>query len=274
MTLFNALATAVFDVILAPLGHARPWFDLVLWPLLGGIVALLVIKAVSNQAGITKAKTFIQVHLLEVVLFRDDLRTVLPATVKSLWYNVKYLGFNIVPMFVMFVPMTTILVQLVSNYAYAPLPVGETATVVVELDAAVPGVSPRDVTLELPAGVSVDAGPVRTVDGEVAWRLQLHEAGDHVLKVHAGPVVEEKLLQVGGAARKISVLRTKSWEAILYPAEAVPAADSPIYSISVLDRRDQPLGPFPAGEGGILLWFFGVSLLAGFLLKDLFGVTL
>lgn len=274
MKLFNSLATAVFDVLLAPLGHARPWFDLLVWPLLGGVLALLVIKAVSNQAGITKAKNFIFVHLLEVLLFRDDLRTVLPATVKSLWYNLKYLGFNVVPMVVMFVPMTTVLVQLVSHYAYAPLPVGDTATLVVKLDRAVEGVAPREVTLELPAGLSLDAPPVRTVDGEVAWRLRLDAPGDHVVKVHAGATVEDKLVQVGGEARKVSVLRTKSWEAALYPAEAVPAAESPVYSISVLERRDQPLGVFPAGEGGILVWFFGVSLLAGFLLKDVFGVTL
>lgn len=274
MGMFNAIFTAIFNVVLAPFGHGVPWFDLVLWPLLGGVLALLVIKAVSNQAGITRAKNFIQVHLLEIVLFRDDLRVVLPATAKALAYNVMYLGYNIVPMLVMIVPMTAILVQLVSHYAQAPLPVGETALIVAKLDGDVPGVFPRDVTLELPAGLSLDAPPVRSADGEVAWRIRLDTQGDFTLKVHAGAVTEEKSLAVGGEARKVSVLRTKSWEALLYPAEPVPTADSPIESISILDRDDQPLRGLPDGEGGVLAWFFGVSLLAGFLLKDLFGVTL
>ena len=100
---FNAIFTAIFNVVLAPFGHRFPWFDLVLWPLLGGILALLVIKAVSNQAGITRAKNFIQVHLLEIVLFRDDLRVVLPATAKDLAYNVMYLAYNIVQMLVIIV---------------------------------------------------------------------------------------------------------------------------------------------------------------------------
>ncbi|GDX79538.1 hypothetical protein LBMAG42_13490 [Deltaproteobacteria bacterium] len=271
---FNAIFTAIFNVVLAPFGHGFPWFDLVLWPLLGGILALLVIKAVSNQAGITRAKNFIQVHLLEIVLFRDDLRVVLPATAKALAYNVMYLGYNIVPMLVMIVPMTAILVQLVSHYAQAPLPVGETVLIVAKLDGEVQGVAVRDVTLELPAGLSLDAPPVRSADGEIAWRVRLDAPGDFVLKLHAGSVTEEKSLAVGGEARKVSVLRTKSWEALLYPAEPVPAADSPIESISILDRDDQPLRGLPDGEGGVLAWFFGVSLLAGFLLKDLFGVTL
>ncbi|MSQ01967.1 MAG: hypothetical protein EXR71_08745 [Myxococcales bacterium] len=274
MALFNRLTTALFDVLLAPLGHESPWFDLALWPVLGGIAALLVIKAVSNQAGITRTKELIQVHLLEVLLFRDDLRTVFSATAKALGYNLLYLAYNVVPMLVMIVPMTTILVQLVSHYAYTPLRVGESATLIVELDDALARVTPAEVTLDLPDGVVLEAAPVRTADGRVAWRMSARVAGDHVLRVHAGGSVEDKLLSVGGPARKVSVLRTKGWEALLYPAEAVPAAGSPIASITILDRREAPLGPFPAGESGIVAWFFGASLLAGFLLKDRFGVTL
>lgn len=274
MARFNSILTLVFDVLLGRLGHDRPWFDLVLWPILGGIVALLVIKAVSNQAGITRAKNFIQVHLLEIVLFRDDLRVVLPATARALGYNLMYLGYNIVPMLVMIVPMTAILVQLVSHYAYAPTEVGSVVTVVASLDPAVGSVKPPEVSIELPPGVELDAPPVRSAGQEVAWRLRVTAPGDHVLKVHAGSQVEEKLLSAGGEARKVSVLRTKSLEAVLYPAEPVPAADSPIASIQIMERHDQPLGLLPAGEGGILMWFFGVSLLAGFLLKDFFGVTL
>ncbi len=274
MALFNQLTTALFDVLLAPLGHGRPWFDLALWPVLGGIAALLVIKAVSNQGGITRAKGLIQVHLLEVVLFRDDLRTVFPATAKALGYNLRYLAYNVVPMLVMIVPMTTILVQLVSHYAYAPLRVGDSVTMIVELDDTVGGVTPAEVTLDLPDGVVLEAPPVRTADGTIAWRLSTTKAGDHVLRVRAGASVEDKLLSVGGPARKVSVLRTKGWEALLYPSESVPVAGSPIASLSILNRRDAPLGPFPVGESGILAWFFGASLLAGFLLKDRFGVVL
>jgi hypothetical protein len=269
MGTFNLISTSIFDIILAPLGHSRPWFDLLFWPVFAGIIALLVYKTISNQTGITHAKNAIQVHLLEVVLFRDELRVVLPATAKALFQNGLYLGHNILPMLVMFAPMTAILVQLVSHYAYAPLPVGEPVLVVAKID----GLSTKEVKLELPEGISLDAPPVRTSEGEVAWRIKPEMEGDHVLKIQAGGHTEEKLLSIGGEPRKVSVLRTKSWEAFLYPAELVPAADSPVESIRV-DRLDQPLSFFPDGEGGILAWFFGFSLLSGFLLKDRFGVTL
>jgi hypothetical protein len=272
MRLFNTITSAIFDVILAPLGHDRPWFDLGLWPVFAGVVALLVYKAVSNQKGIEKAKNDIQVHLLEVVLYKDDLLGVLVSTAKALGKNALYLGYNVVPMVVMFVPMTAILVQLVANYAYAPLNVGDTPLLMVKLDEN-STVKPKDVSLELPEGVVQDAPPVRTSDGEIAYRLRVTAPGDYTLKLHLGDTVEEKGLSVGVGPEKVPVKRTKSWEGFLYPGEPVPAADSPLYEARIA-YPDRDLSPLPSGEGGVLGWFFGFSLVAGFVLKDKFGVTL
>lgn len=273
MNAFNAVTSRVFDLVLAPFGHRQAWFDLVVWPVLAGVVALLVYKRVSNQAGIARAKNGIAVHLLEVRLFGDDLTGVLVSTAKALGQNALYLGHNLLPMLVMFVPMMAIVVQLVSHYALAPVPVGSVELLTARLDPAVTTVKATDLRLELPAGVALDAPPVRTPDGEVLWRLRAAAEGDHVLKIHAGDRVIEKGLAVGGPPRKVPVMRTKSWEALLYPAEGGLPAGSPLYSIAV-QYPDRKLAFVPNGEGGILLWFFVASLAAGFLLKGRFGVTL
>jgi hypothetical protein len=242
------------------------------WPVLAGIVALLVYKRVSNQAGIARAKKGITTHLLEVVLFRHDLVGVLVSTAKAIGQNMLYLGHNLIPMLVMFVPMMAIVVQLVSHYALDPVPLGAVELLSVKLDPAMQA-KPADVRLELPAGVELDAPPVRTPDGEVVWRLRAAAAGDHVLKISVGDQVLEKRFAVGGAPRKVPVMRTKSWEQLLYPAEKPVPSDSPLYSVD-LDYPDRPLRFFPDGEGGVLLWFFIASLAAGFALKNRFGVTL
>jgi len=78
---------------------------------------------------------------------------------------------------------------------------------------------------------------------------------------------------VGGAHLKIPVKRTKSWDALLYPGEPALPADSPLRTVS-LAYPERDLGLLPGGELGILLTFFGVSLVAGFALKGRFGVTL
>ena len=272
MSTFNAILGSVFDVVLAPFGHRQAWFDLLVWPVLAGIVALLVYKKVSNQTGIARAKNNIVVNLLEVMLYRDDLVGVLRSTARAMGSNLAYLGHNIVPMLVMFVPMMAILVQIVSHYALDPVPVGAIELVTARVDPA-SGVKPTDVRLELPQGVALDAPPVRTADGEIVWRVRAEAPGDHVLKIHAGDLTIEKGLAVGGDPRKVPVMRTKSWEGLLYPAEPGMPKESPLYSVE-LDYPSRPLTFFPDGEGGLLLWFFVASLGAGFLLKNRFGVTL
>jgi hypothetical protein len=235
-------------------------------------VALLVYKKLSNQDGIARAKNGIVVNLLEVMLYRHDLVGVLGSTARALGKNLVYLGHNVLPMLVMFVPMMAILVQLVSHYALDPVPVGAVELVTARVDAAAGPVKAADVRLELPAGVVLDAPPVRTPDGEVVWRVRAEAAGDHVLRVHVGERVIEKGLAVGGGPRKVPVMRTKGWEGFLYPAERGLPAESPLYSIA-LDYPQRRLAFFPDGEGGILAWFFVASLAVGFMLRNRFGVT-
>ena len=273
MNAFNAAVSAVFDILLAPFGHRFAAFDLIVWPVLAGVVALLVYKKVSNQAGITRAKNGITQHLLEVVLFRDDVVGVLVSTAKALGKNALYVGHNILPMVVMFVPMMAMLVQLVSHYALDPIEPGSVVLLSAQLDAKVAHVKATDVKLELPPGLTLDAPPVRTARGDLAWRIRTDKPGDYVVKIQAGSETIEKGIAVGGDPRKVPVMRTKSWEGFLYPAEAGMPADSALYSVD-LHYPDRPLKVFPDGEGGILAWFFVASLVAGFALKDYFGVTL
>ena len=84
MQTFNAATSRLFDLILAPFGHRAMWFDLLLWPILAGVVALLIYKAVSNQAGIAADKRRMMVHLLEVVLYRENVLGVLVSTARGL----------------------------------------------------------------------------------------------------------------------------------------------------------------------------------------------
>jgi len=269
---FNRITSAIFDVVLAPFGHRFAWFDLLLWPVLAGVAALLIYKLVSNQKGIADAKRRIMVNLLEVVLYRENVLGVLGSTLRGMGQNVRYLAYNVVPMLVMIVPMTIILVQLVAHYAYAPLARGDVQLLEVEL---APGakVAPRAVTATFPTGVEVEAGPVRTADGRVLWRIRMLEDGAHAIALRAGDETEQKLVVVGSDPQKVPVLRTRTWEALLYPGEPALPAGSAFETIRIR-TPDRDLSPFPSGEGGILLWFFAASLVAGILLRKRLGVTL
>ena len=268
----NAALSAVFDALLAPFGHGPVWFDLALWSVVCGVLALWVYKQVSNQEGIARTKDQIAAQLYEIRLFRHDPVAVLVSTGRVLVRNAVYLAYNLVPMAVLLVPMIAVLAQLEAHYAFDPVPVGTVELLKVKLDPR-SGVSPREVKLELPPGVALDAPPVRTPDGEIFWRLRAESPGDHVLTLSAGGRTETKTWSVGGDHRKVSSLRTRSLEAFLYPGEPALPRDSAISRIS-LASPERSLGPLPGGELGILATFFGLSLIAGFALKGRFGVTL
>jgi hypothetical protein len=265
--------SVVFDVVLAPFGHRWVAFDLLLWPVLGGLLALFVLKAVSNQAAIVKTKQQISMRLLEIRLFQHDLGQVLQSTAAILWKNTLYVGHNLLPMIVMTPGMLILITQLVANYAYEPSPSGATEVLLVELadDATV---SPYDVKLTLPPGVELDAPPVRTADGEILWRLHATADGDHELALDVDGEQLTKIWSVGGGPRKVPVKRLQSLESFLYPGEAALPGSSAVHSIVVGKPHVRPLAFFPDGEGGILGWFFVMSLVAGFALKGVVGVTI
>jgi hypothetical protein len=94
-----------------------------------------------------------------------------------------------------------------------------------------------------------------------------------VLKVNVAGETYEKQWAVGGAPRKIPVKRLRSWEAVLYPGEAAIPAASPVLALE-LPIHTRALDLFPEGEFGILMWALVLSLVAGFALKGVFGVTI
>ena len=54
METYNRISTAIFDVLLAPFGHDWVAFDLIVWPVVMGVVALWIYKYVSNQDAIAR----------------------------------------------------------------------------------------------------------------------------------------------------------------------------------------------------------------------------
>ena len=108
MQTYNNIASAIFDFLLAPFGHDWPHFDLIFWPLLLGVGAIIVYKYTSNQAGIEKIKRQLSMHLLEIRLFRDDIGQVVKSTLAIVFKNPIYIGHNLVPMAVMIVPMVAV----------------------------------------------------------------------------------------------------------------------------------------------------------------------
>jgi len=272
MKTFNHLTSALFEPILAPFGGQHPWFDLILWSFLAGVLALVVYRYASPQARIESTKNTMKAHLMEIRLFGHDILQVFASTFRILLHNLIYMGLNLAPMLVMFLPFMILLFQLEAQYAFAPLEPGARPLLEVQVDADAIELT-ETLTLEVPPGVAIETPPVHTTGGLVVWRLHAQAPGDHLLRIHAGDETFEKGLAVGGAPRRVPVLRTKTLKGFLYPGEAALPSSGSLTSIEIR-YPSTDLGWLLHGEFGILIVFLVLSILTGLALKDRFGVTL
>jgi hypothetical protein len=157
MGILNAAIGKVMDLLLAPFaGH--PWLGMGAISLLTGFLLLLIFRLTSSQRGIKGAKDRIFAHLLEVLFYRDELRVVLRAQRRLVLDNLRYLGYALVPLMFMLIPVGLLLSQLDLRYGHRPLQVGEETLLAVKFSQPV---DLDQVALQLPAGLTAETSRLR-----------------------------------------------------------------------------------------------------------------
>src|SRR5262245_56378599 len=123
MNSVHKVTSAVFDAVLAPFELLGNVAALVLVSGIFGVLALLLFKQISWQAGIKRTKDKIKGHMIAIRIYQDDLRIVFMSVLKVVLRNFQYLALNFGPILPLFVPFVLIASQLVVRYAFKPLPV-------------------------------------------------------------------------------------------------------------------------------------------------------
>jgi len=276
MNAVHSALSAIFDVLLKPFELMGDLVALVLTSGVFGILALLLFKQISWQAGIKAAKDKIKGHMIAIRLYQDDLVIVFKSVLMILLRNFQYLGLNFGPILPLFVPFVLIASQLVVRYAFDPLKVEDAATV----QDMLPG---RGNTLELhmkPARAGeVDGLTVELPSHLVALSPLARNARDGIAVLEfaaIAPGTGDIRFLVGGSLagtkavtagdrpeRKMQPERVSSFfSSWLWPAEPTFHADSPIDSVS-FEYPARDLGFLPGGPFGVLLIFFLASILFG-----------
>ena len=101
----NAALTGCFDLLLWPFAWAPVWLQLAVMAVPATAVMLVVFRFCSNQAALDAAKDKIKAYLLELWLYRDDLRVSLLAKGRLVLWNLRYLRHLLVPITVASVPI-------------------------------------------------------------------------------------------------------------------------------------------------------------------------
>ncbi|MGZ5423264.1 MAG: hypothetical protein ACXW2V_01765 [Candidatus Aminicenantales bacterium] len=275
MSIVNLVFGGIVGAVLWPFRGLSPWFGLTVVSLLTALLMLEVYKHTSNQAAIRRAKDLIKAHLLEMRLYKDNMRVTLAAQGAILKANLAYMAANLKPLAVMIVPLVLILAQLSLWYDRAPLRPGEEALVKAGLEAAADPVS-LGLELETPPGLEITAPAVRIPDlHQVVWRVKALAPGTGRLVLRTGDRTVEKSVVVGGGPMaKVSALASRGslWKQVLYPGEAPLPAGTFVRSVEILYPA-KSLTAFGVSVHWLVAYLI-LSIVFGFAFKGVFKVEI
>jgi hypothetical protein len=234
MTAFNRGLSAAVDVLFEPLAWLSPIGGLAVVALVTAVLALWVVKATSDQRRVRAAKNGMYAALLEMRLFNDDLSAILRAQGDVLRYNARYLRAALVPILWLVVPVSLLVAQLESYYAYRGLTPREPTLVTAHVRPGTNGAGAP--TLEVPSAIQVDTPAVRLpATDEVVWRVLPEAPGEYSIRIRFGSETLTKTLVVSDAIGRRSIVRpTAGWlDQIEHPSEPPLPTGSRIDAITV-----------------------------------------
>jgi uncharacterized membrane protein (DUF106 family) len=249
--------------------------------LIVGLLMVVLFGYTSDQKAIGKAKDQLKAHLLAVRLYRDQIPVVMGSYGKILRGTGRYLKLAFKPLLYVIIPITLLMVQVDRYLGATPIPPNAPFLLTVHLAASTTeSASTNDATLDLPPEIATTAPPVHVAaDNEIVWRLVGSKEGKYEVKVAAGQTAGvaatvTKTVCVGTDLPRISTVRLRGhfWQRMFSSAEPALPENSPIDSISINypDRNIEI-----AGYGMNWIWlFFILSMIAGFVFKELLGIQI
>jgi hypothetical protein len=274
-----ALAMSVSSAITSPLAIV------IVVSLVIGLAMVVLFGYTSDQKAIGIAKDQLKAHLLAVRLYRDQIPVVMGSYGKILRGTGRYLKLAFMPLLYVIIPITLLMVQIDRYLGQTPLPPNTPFLLTVHLSGQGSGVQPAGqpadadalnaVTLDLPAEVTMTAPPVHiAADNDVVWRLNGSQESKYEVKVVAGGESVAKTVCIGNNLPRISTIRLRGqfWNRLFSSAEPALPQNSPIESISI-NYPDRDIDV--AGYGMNWIWlFFILSMVAGFIFKELLGIQI
>jgi hypothetical protein len=270
----HAIVGTLVDAVLWPVSGWPAEAQAALLGLPGALLALAVHRGTANQQAIARAKDRIKGHLLELRLFRDDLRVLLRAQCAILRHNAAYLGHSLVPLLPLSLPFFLLLVQLEARFGWSAVAPGTPLLLTADVDA-LGRLTDLPVRLDVPAQLRPTTGPLRIeATRQLVWRLAAADPGEHrVTLAVAGHSTELRAVVGDSGPARVSAALYRADQAGAWAAPGAPllAGDSGLRSVHL---------SYPRAAGHWLglsraSWSFaGSTLLFAFALRRRFGVVL
>ena len=274
MTMWAVVSTvlnAPFNALFWLVHWLPPEWQVAVLALPGALFALAVYKLVSRQEAIRDAKEKIIAHLLELRLFRDDMRVLLRAEGRVFLNIGRYLGHSLLPMAVMLPVFLLLLIQIESRFAFRGLAPDEQVLVTVGVASDRP-VSRVPVSINAGDGLRVATPALRAdTTSEIYWRIRAVSAGLHDLKLSVGGEQAQRTVKADAAGGAMTMAyRASDIRTLLYPLAASLPSNGPLATVAIDYPRAR--GEF-AGLSSTSWIFFGMVMVFAFALRRLFDVS-
>lgn len=237
-----------------------------------GLGMVVLFGYTSDQKAIGIAKDQLKAHLLAVRLYRDQLHVVMGSYGKVLRGTGRYLKLAFRPLLYVIIPIVLLIVQLDRSLGLAAIQTNKPFLLTARVSNAE---ELNAISIELPAGITASAPPVHvSAENEVVWRLVARQEGSYEVKVVTGGESAAKTVRVSSQLARVSPerLRDHFWERMFLSGESALPASSPVESITVdYPDRSIPLG-IADWEMNWIWLFFILSMIAGFIFKELLGI--
>lgn len=261
-------ALAVFKVFLL----TSPLAIVVVVSLVVGLAMVVLFGYTSDQKAIKIAKDQLKAHLLAVRLFRDQLPVVAGSYAKILRGTGRYLRLAFMPLLYVIIPMIVLIVQLDRSLGSTAIQPAKPFLLTVRAGNAD---AMNALSLELPAEIERTAPAVHVpAENEVVWRLAARQDGDYQIKVVAGAENAAKTLRVSSELTRLSPVRLRGhfWERMFTSGEPALPENGAVESIAIAyPERNIEI----AGYAMNWIWlFFILSMVAGYLFKELLGIQI
>lgn len=237
-----------------------------------GLVMVVVFRYTSDQKAIRSAKDKLKAHLLAVRLFQDQLPVVLRSYGRILRGTATYLRLAFKPLLFVIIPITILIVQLDHYLGLVPFRAGDAFVITAQmgnenyLD---------ELSLQLPQELTTTAPPVHVpASDQVVWRVVAEKNGHYDIDIGVSGQTFSKTIVVSSGVERLSPvrLRGKFWERLFVSAEPAMPERSPLESISV-NYSDRSIH-FAWLDWNWIWLFFVISLVAGFLFKEILGIEI
>ncbi len=268
MVQIQSILGAIIDLLLTPFAALSPQWLMWAFSTVVALGSLIIFKYSTSQETLSRARSRIQGHLLEMRLFKDSPRSMLSAQWGLLKENGRCLFIGLIPLLLMAPPLLLLFPHLESRLAWQPLHSGDQVLVCAILNEKA-SAQLMEIRLAPSEGITVASPPLRIPSlREVCWRIQAKAPGRHLLNILVSGQSESIAVIVSNRSMEKIVPERRSsnwWNDLLAGGAPNLSSESILRKISIA---------YPGREISFLFWrwnwlvvFFVEVLLVGWILK-------